>query len=153
MLDQTKKYSGTLPVSGCSTHKFFSTLHNTFYVIGGWVLVKVLCGTISGREYTICVWYNYYYIFIVLAYLITVECMPWHWNIYSHITHNIHNSMIGIRLTTHQYLLSTLQYICSGWHTLYQVSHSGRCHPLHFFCGSYVSPSDLWFCRSPTPYQ
>ena len=56
----------------------------------------------------------------------------------------------SIRSTTHQCLMSTLQCIWSGCHSLHQVCHSGRSLPLHLFCASYVPPSDLCLCRNPT---
>ena len=55
--------------------------------------------------------------------------------------------------TTHQCLLCTPQCIWSEKHLLYQVSHSGRSHPLQLSSGAKVPHSDLWFCGSPTPYS
>ena len=48
---------------------------------------------------------------------------------------------------THQCLCCTLQCRC---HLLHQVSCSGRSHPLHLLCGSYVPPYYLCLCRNPS---
>ena len=58
-----------------------------------------------------------------------------------------------ITCTTHQCLLRTLRCIWSVWHSLHQVSHSGRFPLFHLSCDAYVLSSDLWFCRSPTVCQ
>jgi len=55
-----------------------------------------------------------------------------------------------LQCVTHQCLCCTLQCIWSGWHSLHQVSHSGRSHPLHLFCGSSLPPSHLYLCRNPS---
>ena len=59
-----------------------------------------------------------------------------------------------ILLTPHhtECLLSTLQCIWSGWHSLYQVSHSGRSLPLHLFCAANVLPSYLCFWKKVTDF-
>ena len=56
------RFTPMTPPTGCDNRNLihlFSTLHNNFYVIGGWVLVKVLCATISGHIPFVL----YYYIF------------------------------------------------------------------------------------------
>ena len=51
---------------------------------------------------------------------------------------------------THQFLCCTLQCRWSGKHSLHPVSCSGRSHPLHLLCGSYVPPYYLCLCRNPS---
>ena len=54
---------------------------------------------------------------------------------------------------THHWLCCTLQCKWSGWHSLNQVSHSGRSLPLHLSSDAEVPPLNLWFCGNPTAHH